>query len=156
MVTWADKVQACVAILSLLASIGSAAFVVLSLRQTAHAIRSQNTSSDVNSVLTLWERLDHHWVRFKAASDEKAIKFEFGQLIGYYEMSCAWFNKKAFSTSASEMLFNHLKDVLRVMKENEKFSSLFKSLVSDGETYKEINQFLECLGLKPNQALDSE
>jgi hypothetical protein len=104
------------------------------------AIGAQNTSNDIASVLVIWERLDQHWVRFRSATDE-AKRFEFGQLISYYEMACSLFRDKVFTTRASRTLHEHLHEILPVMQADATFKALFENLRTDESTFENIVWF---------------
>lgn len=141
MPSWTDQVQAWAALGALIVAIVSAWFVVVSLRQAARAIRSQSQSSDMAAVLVLWDKLDQHWVRFKAVSSDQERAFEFGQLISYYEMACTLFNDRVFSTVASRTLREHLNEILPVMRANPSFILLFDELQTRSQTFENIRAF---------------
>lgn len=138
MPTWTDKWQAVAAVLSAATALISVFFVVASLRQTSAALLAQNRSTDVASVISLFERLDSHWCRFRTAENAEAANFEFGQLIGYYELSCRLFRDKVFQTKAAFTLYQHLHDVLTVMQQNDQFQTRFSNLKSQPDNYENI------------------
>jgi hypothetical protein len=140
--SWTDKLSAWSSLASVVVALGGAVLVVLSIRQASAALRHQTTSSDLQSVLTIWERLDHHWCRFRQAERGSANQgFEFGQLTTYYEMACSLFNDKVLTTKATRTLEEHLSDILPIMYKNEEFIRLFEALQSDPNTFSNIRQF---------------
>lgn len=141
MITWVDQLQAWTSLGSTLIALGVAGFVVLQLKQAASALRAQNVSRDIASVLAIWERLDVHWVRFRTADREEKRRFEFGQLISYYEMACSLFRDEVFSTRASRTLHEHLSEILPNMQRDVSFKTLFEALVTDENTFENIRWF---------------
>jgi hypothetical protein len=144
MPTWADKLEAYSALAAVLVAIVSAVLVVLSLRQAASALRSQTVSSDTQTVLTIWERLDSHWQRFvQAGDDSEKRKFEFGQLASYYEMACALFRDDVLTTNAARSLEEHLEEILPAMRKHPEFNALFTELTSQDSTFSNIRWFCD-------------
>lgn len=141
MPTWADQLQAWSSLGSLLVAGGAAAFIILQLRQAARALRAQNKSTDIASVLIIWERLDQHWVRFRSADTDEAKRFEFGQLVSYYEMACSLFRDRVFTTRATRTLHEHLHEILPAMQRDAAFKSLFDHLQTDQSTFENIRWF---------------
>lgn len=141
MPTWVDEAQLTVAIAALVVSFISAALVIFTIKQAAKALQSQLATSDVQTVLSIWERLDHHWVRFRAAEGDEERRFEFGQLVSYYEMSCSLFRSNTLSTSAAVSLEEHLDEILPAMRKHESFEALFEQLKSREETFENIHWF---------------
>ena len=135
---WTDEVQAYAALLSTLIAGGSVVFVIASLRQASNALTSQNKSADVASVLSLFERLDIHWCRFKNETESDKVSFEFGQLISYYELSCGLFRDRIFSTKAAITLYEHLHDVLTAMQDHEDFRNRLLEIKSQSDNYENI------------------
>ncbi|MDT8760301.1 hypothetical protein MZO42_16490 [Sphingomonas psychrotolerans] len=138
MVTWVDQVQAYSSIASIIIGLISVIFVIASLRQASTALKAQNRSTDVSSVITLFERLDAHWCRFKEAREESKRDFEFGQLIGYYELSCRLFRDRVFQTNAALTLYEHLHDVLNAMLAHPDFKQRFEAVRSQPDNYENI------------------
>jgi len=100
-------------------------------------------SADMQTVLTIWERLDHHWCRFLAAKEKDAKAFEFGQLSGYYELACGLFRDEILTTEASRTLREHLRDILPKMKAHPDFVARFDALRSEPDTFENINWFCD-------------
>lgn len=134
MPSWTDQVQAWVAIAALL-------FVAFGILQASKSLKSQNKSTDIATVLAIWERLDTHWMRFLAARTKGKKKFEFGQLIGYYEMACSLFRDEVFTTEAARTLHEHLYEILPLMKADLTFKELFEELKSAETTFEHIEWF---------------
>jgi len=141
MPNWADAIQACMSVASLFVTAGAAYLVVQQLNYAGLALRAQKTSSDIASVLIVWERLDQHWVRFRSAKTDEAKRFEFGQLISYYEMACSLFRDKVFTTRATRTLHEHLHEILPVMRADATFKELFDDLRTDESTFENIVWF---------------
>ncbi len=140
MPTWADQLSALASAGSVLVAGAATWLIILQLRQASAALRAQNASSDIASVLIIWERLDRHWMRFRSAADcEK--RFEFGQLISYYELACSLFRDGVFSTRATRTLHEHLHEILPVMQNDPAFKALFDALRTDETTYENIRWF---------------
>lgn len=135
-VPWPDALIAIVTLLS-------APAVALGVWQARSALRSQNLSSDMQTVLTLWERLDHHWCRFLEASNDRDKAFEFGQLSGYYELACGLFRDQVLTTNATRTLREHLAEILPKMQSNAEFASRFDALRSEPSTFENIAWFCE-------------
>lgn len=135
-VSWADAVVA-------VATALSAPFVAAGIWQSRTALRDQNISSDMQTVLTLWERLDHHWCRFLAAKTDQDKQFEFGQLSGYYELACGLFRDEILTTKAARTLSEHLRDILPKMRAHAEFAHRFELLRSDPHTFENINWFCD-------------
>lgn len=138
MPTWTDKAQAIAAVGSLALAIISIVFVVASLRQASKALLSQNKSTDVASVISIFQILDAHWCRFRSTVEDEQQAFEFGQLISYYELSCRLFRDKVFQTKAATTLYEHLHDVLTLMQNDAEFSKRFRQLYSQDDNYENI------------------
>ena len=119
----------------------SAIFVVWGLFYAAGTLKAQKLSTDVQNMLTVWAKLDEHWVRFQAVTDEKTRAFEFGQLISYYEIACALFKNNVFTTSAAVTLGEHLRDVIPIMQTNDHFKNLYAALQTRNDTYENIKWF---------------
>jgi hypothetical protein len=112
--------------------------------QTARALVAQRKASDIQSVLEIWGRLDAHWVRFRSAgANKEKQKFEFGQLVGYYELACGLFRDKVFSTKAARTLEEHLDEILPAMRSHPTFDAFFETLRSKSETYANIHWFCD-------------
>lgn len=141
MLSWADRLQAWTSLGSLIVAGAATWFIVLQLQQAASALRAQNSSSDIASVLAIWERLDQHWVRFRNATNEGERRFEFGQLIAYYEMACSLFRDGVFTTRATRTLHEHLHEILPVMQQDPTFGGLFNALRTDNTTFENIRWF---------------
>lgn len=130
---WPDAVSAGVTVIS-------APLALWALFQGKSALRAQNASTDIQTVLTLWERLDTHWQRFRAA-EAKEQQFEFGQLISYYEIACQLFRSGVLKTEAARTLEEHLDEILPRMQKHSQFCKLFEELKSDEETFADIRWF---------------
>jgi len=141
MPTWTDQIQAWMSVGSLLLALIAAYYVIVQLRYAASALRAQNTSNDIASVLIVWERLDQHWVRFRSARTEETKRFEFGQLISYYEMACSLFRDRVFTTRATRTLHEHLLEILPAMQADQNFKALFENLRTDERTFENIAWF---------------
>ena len=100
----------------------------------------------MQTVLTLWERLDHHWCRFLDAKTEKTKEFEFGQLSGYYELACGLFKDEVLTTPAARTLREHLAEILPRMQANRDFASKFQALRSEPNTFENIEWFCSVHG----------
>lgn len=131
---WTDVTQAVASVISA----GAAVFVFVSIRQAARSISDQNEASDTATVLSIWEKLDEHWCRFRLASEDDK-KFEFGQLISYYEMSCGLFRDGVFKAKAAITLYEHLFEILPDMRGNDSFKAMFDDLKSTPETFENID-----------------
>jgi hypothetical protein len=129
-------------IVSAMAAIAAAGFVAVSIRQATNSLVAQRVNSDLGSVLVIWERLDVHWCRFRESSSD-GTKFEFGQLISYYELACGLFRHRIFSTKASETLREHLRDVLNQMNADDGFKRLFQDLATHPDTFAHIKWFVD-------------
>lgn len=130
-------------ILSSIAGVCGAFFGIIALFQTAKALRAQNLSSDVQTVLTIWQRIDEHWVRLRSVDDNTdAVRFEFGQLVSLYEVACGLFRQGALVTGASETLGEHLRDVLKMINTNEQYSALAEDLKTHPDNYANITWFM--------------
>ena len=127
-------------IASVLVAIGGVWLVSLQLKHGASALRSQAASSDIASVLAIWQRLDEHWNRFRNADQERKA-FEFGQLISYYEMACSLFRDRVFTTRATRTLHEHLHEILPAMQREPTFQALLDQLVTDEATFENIKWF---------------
>lgn len=138
MPSWTDKAQALAAIGSLFVAAISIVFVIASLRQASKALLSQNKSTDVASVIAIFQILDAHWCRFKSATGDSNQSFEFGQLISYYELSCRLFRDRVFQTKAATTLYEHLHDVLTLMQSNSEFKRRFEDLRTQEDNYENI------------------
>jgi hypothetical protein len=138
MPTWADEVQAYAAAASVVLSTVSVVFVVASLRQASSTLFAQNRSTDVASVITLFDKLDQHWRKFKNAKESSDLDFEFGQLISYYELSSRLFRDKVFQTKAALTLYEHLHDVLTAMRSDDNFKRRFDDLHTHPDNYENI------------------
>lgn len=134
---WTDKVQAVSSIASLFISLGSTALVVFTLKQTTGALKNQNQSNDTSTVLSIWEKIDDHWIRFRNASDNDK-NFEFGQLISYYEMVCHLFRSESFKTKSSDTLFRHLHDILSFISSNKDMKAMLDELKSHPDNCENI------------------
>lgn len=141
MPNWAEQLQAWTALGSLLIASGAAFFLVLQLKQASLILKAQNTSQDMASVLTIWARLDEHWVRYRAVQTEDGRKFEFGQLVSYYELACSLFRDKVFTTRASRTLHEHLHEILPNMRGDINFKKLMDDLRTDDTTFENIAWF---------------
>jgi hypothetical protein len=119
----------------------SAPAIVVGVWQSKSALESQSVASDMQTVLSLWERLDHHWCRFLASETEAARSFEFGQLAGYYELACGLFRDRVLTTKATRTLREHLEEILPRMKDNKDFAARFESLRSQPSTFANIEWF---------------
>jgi hypothetical protein len=95
----------------------------------------------MQTVLTLWERLDHHWCRFLSAKTAQKKQFEFGQLSGYYELACGLFKDEVLTTQAARTLREHLAEILPRMQANRDFASKFQALRSEPNTFANIEWF---------------
>jgi hypothetical protein len=94
-------------------------------------------------MLLIWERLDQHWCRYRKAKSAESRRFEFGQLISYYEIACSLFQKKALSTLAAKPLGEHLRDILPQMQNVPEFKKLFDELQSHDHTFENIRWFIK-------------
>jgi hypothetical protein len=140
--SWADQISAWSSLASAVVAFGGVVLVVLSIRQASAALRHQTVSSDLQSVLAIWERLDHHWCRFRATSPgSNNQQFEFGQLTSYYEMTCSLFKDNVLTTVSARTLEDHLTDILPQMYENPEFVRLFGALRSTDQTFSSIRWF---------------
>lgn len=115
--------------------------VAFGVLQSKTALQSQNVSGDMQTVLVIWERLDHHWCRFLAAKSEKGRAFEFGQLSGYYELACGLFRDRVLTTQAARTLREHLTEILPRMQANPDFAARFESLRGEPSTFENIEWF---------------
>ena len=135
-VPWSDAVTAIVTLIS-------APVAVVGIFQAGGAVRAQRASNDLQTALSLWERIDTHWRTYRTASDEGEKLFEFGQLTGYYELACSLFRDNVLTTKAARTLEEHLSEVLPAMRADESFSRLFDALVSNPATFENIRWFCQ-------------
>ena len=116
---------------------------VFALFQTRASMHAQAIGGDLQTVLTLFEKLDDHWRRFRGApSGSNDETFEFGQLTTYYEFACRLFRDKILSTKATRTLEEHLRDVLPAIMNDPTFSERFDALASDPTTFENIRWFV--------------
>ena len=132
---WPDALTAGIAFIT-------APLAVYALFQTRAALVEQSVASDMQTVLTLWERLDEHWVRFRKAPEED-IDFEFGQLTGYYELACGLFCDGILATKAARTLQEHLDELLPQLLADQQFKKRFDDLTTSPKTYENIKKYLK-------------
>jgi hypothetical protein len=140
---WADKLSAWSTLAGAVAAFLAAYFVVINIRQATISLKAQKTANDIQTMLLIWERLDQHWCRYRKAKSAESRRFEFGQLISYYEIACSLFQKKALSTLAAKPLGEHLRDILPQMQNVPEFKKLFDELQSHDHTFENIRWFIK-------------
>lgn len=145
--SWTDSLPAAIAAIT-------APLAVLALFQTRTALKGQTVASDLQTVLSLWEKLDEHWDRFRKAQQDADKNFEFGQLSGYYELACGLFKDRILSTKAARTLDEHLSDVLPKMLEHKAFKDRFKTLTSTPKTFENIKWYCARLEKKRRNQAD--
>jgi hypothetical protein len=133
---WPDALGALVAFFG-------APLAVVALFQTGSALRAQNCASDLQTVLSIWDKLDAHWTRFRSAKTPDDQRFEFGQLSGYYEMACQLFRNDVLTTNAAKTLEEHLGEILPLMMADPGFSAHFEGLRSKATTFENIRWFCD-------------
>ena len=133
--SWTDALPALIAIVT-------APLAVVALFQTRSSLRAQALGADLQTVLSLLERLDELWVRFRGAKSDADKEFEFGQLTSYYELACGLFGDGMLSTKAARTLKEHLRDVLPVMLAHPSFAKRFEELTSCEDTFENIRWFV--------------
>lgn len=143
MAAWPAQIEALASVAAVIIAVVSAYLIIIGIRQAAAALRGQNSSSDIQTVLTIWERLDHHWNRFRKARSKSTQKFEFGQLVTYYELACSLFRERVLTTSAAKVLEEHLDEILPVMQAHPEFNHFFVELRSREETFANIRWFCD-------------
>jgi len=97
----------------------------------------------MQTVLSLWERLDHHWCRFLSAKTDVEKQFEFGQLSGYYELACGLFRDEVLTTKAARTLREHLRDILPKMEAHPDLAPRLKALQDEPHIFENIRWFCE-------------
>jgi hypothetical protein len=138
---WTDVLTAAIALIT-------APLAVYALFQTRIALKGQTVASDLQTVLSLWAKLDEHWDRFRAAQSEADKNFEFGQLTGYYELACGLFRDEILTTKAARTLDEHLREILPKMLAHRAFKSRFDELRSSPETFANIQWYCARLEAK--------
>ncbi len=133
-VHWNDVITTGLAVLS-------APAALVALFQTRTALRKQAISSDLQTALTVWDKLDGLWVRFLRAS-KKNEEFEFGQLVSYYELACGLYRDDILSTDAARTLKEHLRDLLPLMLNDPDYGKRFKDLSTAPDTFANIRWFV--------------
>jgi len=144
-VPWTDALTALIAVVS-------APLAVVALFLTRKTLQAQAVGSDLQTVLALWEKIDAHWIRFRAAETEPSKTFEFGQLTGYYELACGLFRDDILSTKATRTLEEHLDEILPMMRKHEGFKTRFEKLISTPRTFENITWFCEQRAKERRQA----
>ncbi|HUE79762.1 MAG TPA: hypothetical protein VMN38_09035 [Sphingomicrobium sp.] len=119
----------------------SAPLAVLALFQTRKALQAQAVGNDLQTILSLWEKIDAHWNRFRLATTDPDRNFEFGQLAGYYELACGLFKDGILSTKATRTLEEHLDEILPRMLAHRDFKTRFDALKSSETTFENITWF---------------
>jgi hypothetical protein len=142
-VPWSEAIMALVALIS-------APLAIVGLFQAGAAVRAQRASNDLQTVLSLWERIDTHWRYYRAAASEIERQFEFGQLTGYYELACGLFRDDVLQTKAARTLEEHLYEILPALQEDEACRELFKALVSSPTTFENITWFCSRRSVVPS------
>jgi hypothetical protein len=140
---WADKLSAWSTLAGAVAAFLAAYFVVINIRKATDSIKAQRIASDIQTMLLIWERLDQHWCRYRKVRSADSKRFEFGQLISYYEIACSLFRGKALSTTAAKSLGEHLRDILPQMEDAPEFNKLFDELQSHDHTFENIRWFIK-------------
>lgn len=115
---------------------------VIALFLTWKSLRQQTIGSDMQTVLTIWDKLGELWVRFRAAKEEVEKEFGFGQLTSYYELACGLFRDRVLTTDAARTLREHLRDILPVMLDHPAFAARFKKLATSPDTFENIRWFV--------------
>lgn len=132
--TWTDVATALVALVT-------APLAVYALFQTHSALKGQTVASDLQTVLSIWEKLDEHWDRFRKSQSEADKNFEFGQLAGYYELAAGLFKDRILSTKAARTLDEHLAEILPMMSEHEGFRVRMNELRTSEKTFENITWY---------------
>lgn len=130
---------------TLIATITAVAGTIVALRTFAH----QRTANDISLAMQVFSEINQYWSRISEL-DPKDIKYidkyeyNMGQILTYFEISCAMFNKKILTKDASDVLSDHIIEVFSQLESTDNGMRLISKCVSSDETFCELKKFAKC------------
>jgi hypothetical protein len=99
----------------------------------------QRTSNDVALALSLFAEINRYWDRISLAQGE--AEYNYGQILAYFEIACALFNKNILSSDANSILGDHIVEVFAVLQASENGRAIIKTCKSSSSTFSELEKF---------------
>lgn len=105
-----------------------------------YTFSKQKTSSDIQAVLSIFNRINEYWD--KVANNCALKDYYLGQILVYFESACFLANNNIISDQAFRCVSDHIYEVWVKLNESEESRERVDSFVSSPTTYCEIKQFV--------------
>jgi hypothetical protein len=101
--------------------------------------RNQKTSNDVTLALGIFGEINRYWDRISAS--EGGQEYNYGQILAYFEVACALFNRKILASEANAILGDHIVEVFSILEATENGREIIKKCRSSDSTFEELEKF---------------
>jgi hypothetical protein len=132
MARWADWLGAGSAVVGV-------AIAALVAWQGLRAFLHQRTTNDVALALSLFAEINRYWDRI--SSREGDAEYNYGQILAYFEVACALFNRQILTTAANSILSDHIVEVFSILQTSEGGKEILRRCRSADSTFSEIEKF---------------
>lgn len=99
----------------------------------------QRTSNDVSLALSLFAEINRYWDRISTGEGE--VEYNYGQILAYFEVACALFNRKILTSDANSILGDHIVEVFATLQASERGREIIKRCRSSNSTFSELERF---------------
>ena len=103
----------------------------------------QKTSSDVETMLSIYGKINEYWDRFIDEKQSSTSVYNMGQILSYFENACFLVNKKIVSRDASACIEDHIYEVWTNLNNRVDSKEYFEKFVSADSTFCEIKKFVK-------------
>lgn len=101
--------------------------------------RHQKTTNDVSLALGIFQDINRYWDRI--ASKDGDQEYNYGQILAYFEIACALFNRSILSSHANAILGDHIVEVFMVLQSTEGGKEIIQRCRSADSTFVELEKF---------------
>tara|TARA_R110000868_G_scaffold345011_1_gene606096 strand:+ start:496 stop:1050 length:555 start_codon:yes stop_codon:yes gene_type:complete len=107
----------------------------IALRTFAH----QRTANDVELALSIFAEINRYWDRISENSNN--YQYDIGQVLTYFEIACALFNRDVLTKEATIILGDHIVEVFTQMQGDKHSKEFLEKCRSSEATFSELKKF---------------
>lgn len=125
--------------LSALASAGTVLIAAYVALFGLHTFEHQRQVNEINLGLQIFSEINRYWDRVVEGSDNPT--YEYGQILTYFEVAAAMFNRGTLSNAAGEILKDHIIEVFSQLSASHSGKALLDQCRSANSTFEQLEKF---------------
>jgi hypothetical protein len=99
----------------------------------------QKTSNDIALALSIFAEINRYWDRISSSDADQ--DYNYGQILVYFEIACALFNRKMLASDANAILGDHIVEVFSILQSTDSGREIIRKCRSSDTTFAELEKF---------------